>query len=765
VRVFAIHLILLSGIAGAAEIQPFLEKHCFECHDAETAKGDVSLENWAALEVETRNLAMDQIAFGEMPPKKKPQPNGVEREQIVAVIEAELIAAGHTPDLREKLKTPEYGNYVDHETLFDGSITAVPSTSARMWKRSPQIFDSLIDRGAGFTRPGRYGARAAALTKIKQPFTIEERAGIVDYAAITMADSATLGTMMRNADSMVGKMLEGAIQEVHVRVHGETPEDELPKDKNGKPIRPKFHQTPEEFGAIVLAAEPPDEATIDTAIAKMFAMVIEREPSPEQTEKYRTLIQNSIAEAGNAEGLRLGLLAIAISPAAIYRSEFGQGEVDEHGRQLLGSAELVFAISYALTDQKPDEQLLVAAKSGNLATREDIEREVARIWDDAETEKPRVLRFFHEFFGYHKAPTVFKDDARFEGDYRKVPEMLVADADALVMHIVDEDRDVFAQLLTTGDYFVAHSGNNEEERTTNEALQQFYEYYKDLDWKKFPYAVDKEHMAHVRSIHKMFTHANGNVTKRWMSYLAMCDKNGINHLPMADRRNYITAYNLKDTSFDYPVEQPFALDPENRIGILMHPAWLLAQSLNLDNDPVRRGKWVRERLLAGSAPELPITVDASIPEAPHSSLRERFGVIREDNYCWRCHDRMNPLGMPFESFDDFGRHRRGTEQLLAKGKTKPVNSSGMLVGTGDPALDGEVEDPIDMLKRIARSDRARQSFVRHAFRYWMGRNESLSDSATLIAADQAYLENEGSFRALVISLLTSDSFLYRKTIR
>ena len=67
-----------------------------------------------------------------------------------------------------------------------------------------------------------------------------------------------------------------------------------------------------------------------------------------------------------------------------------------------------------------------------------------------------------------------------------------------------------------------------------------------------------------------------------------------------------------------------------------------------------------------------------------------------------------------------------------------------------------------MMTRIAKSDRARQSFVRHAFRYWMGRNETLADSATLIAADKAYRDGGGSFRALVISLLTSESFLYRK---
>ena len=56
----------------------------------------------------------------------------------------------------------------------------------------------------------------------------------------------------------------------------------------------------------------------------------------------------------------------------------------------------------------------------------------------------------------------------------------------------------------------------------------------------------------------------------------------------------------------------------------------------------------------------------------------------------------------------------------------------------------------------------RQSFIRHLFRYFMGRNEMLSDSKTLIEAEKAYLDNDGSFKALVVSLLSSDSFLYRR---
>lgn len=760
-------LLIPSLQAGQKDWLQFIENRCLDCHDSDTAKGEVVLDVLNPdLTVQATahlwNRVLDQVAFREMPPKDKKQPNGEEREAFVASLEAALTKAGNLPDLRRKMLQPEYANYVEHKVLFDGSIQTPPYTPSRLWLKSPFSFDRLIDGGVGITNPGRYGQRPSVFSKIRQPFTLEERAGILDYAALVMADSATLSTVMRNSGVLVEKMIGGAMHEAYVRDHGEIPDDQLPKDKKGKPIRPRHLNSPQEFADIILLKEPPSEAQIDAAITKMFHLVVERDPEKEDFAKYGELIRESIAEAGNAEGLRLGLLAIAISPSAIYRSELGKGKPDKHGRQMIGPVDLAFAISWALTDRKPDQQLLEAAKSGKLQTREDVQREVLRIWEDEEVEKPRILRFFHEFFGYHKAPGVFKDQARFGKDYRSVPQLLVKDADVLVNHIVKEDRDVLKRLLTTPDYFVAHSGDNAEERKTHDALQGFYNYYKDKGWRKFEYKIDPEHMKHVRALHRMFTHANGNVTKRWMSYLEHCDKNGLAHMPMSSNRHYILTYNLEEKEWSYPVEQPFTLDPENRIGILMHPAWLLAHSLNLDNDPVRRGLWVRKRLLAGTVPEIPITVDASIPEDPHRSLRERFTKISDDSYCWRCHERMNPVGMPFESFDDFGRHRRGKELLHAKGKSKPVDSTGFLEGTGMKSLDGDVDNPVEMLKRIAKSDRARQSFVRHAFRYWMGRNEFLSDSQTLIEADKAYTENGGSFKALVVSLLTSDSFLYRR---
>jgi hypothetical protein len=238
-------------------------------------------------------------------------------------------------------------------------------------------------------------------------------------------------------------------------------------------------------------------------------------------------------------------------------------------------------------------------------------------------------------------------------------------------------------------------------------------------------------------------------------------------------------FNIALDDWEYPTTQPAPV--AHRKGMLTHPAWLIAHAQNTETDPVRRGKWIREKLLAGVVPDVPITVDAVVPEDPHKTLRQRLEVKTADAYCAKCHNLMNPLGLAFESYDDFGRFRTEErleypEKLISKRPDKgaphedlrdvyatlPVNARGRLDGTGDATLDGEVAGASDLIDRLVRSERVRQSIIRHAFRYFMGRNEMLSDSKTLIDADRAYVESDGSFDAVVVSLLTSDSFIYRK---
>jgi hypothetical protein len=69
---------------------------------------------------------------------------------------------------------------------------------------------------------------------------------------------------------------------------------------------------------------------------------------------------------------------------------------------------------------------------------------------------------------------------------------------------------------------------------------------------------------------------------------------------------------------------------------------------------------------------------------------------------------------------------------------------------------------MEMIQKLAASERVKQVFVRHVFRFWMGRNETINDAPILQDAYKAYRDSNGSMKALLTSLLTSDAFLYRK---
>jgi hypothetical protein len=201
-------------------------------------------------------------------------------------------------------------------------------------------------------------------------------------------------------------------------------------------------------------------------------------------------------------------------------------------------------------------------------------------------------------------------------------------------------------------------------------------------------------------------------------------------------------------------ERQLGVAPQGqRLGVLTHPTWLVSHSDAMDNHAIRRGRWVRERLLGGGIPDVPITVDAMLPDEPNTTLRHRMRVTREE-YCWTCHQKMDPLGLPFEIYNHAGLFR---ESELGE----PVDASGEIINSGDPSLDGQVSNALEMIQRLAESERVEQVFVRHAFRFWMGRNETIHDREVLQAAHQAYRESGGSMNALLASLLTSDAFLYR----
>ena len=799
--------------AEVSEAEELLENYCYSCHDEWEQKGGLQLDELGQMPLESRldvlNRVQEQLYLGQMPPKKKKkQPTEAERSKMLSWVAAEL-KKHNASTLEGKLRYPNYGNHVSHEKLFNGEIVAKPYTQARRWLVSPQIFIERIN--AVFGLEG--GGRQRSFYGVTIPVILPDHSGVRYYDTTTL-DGGHLLMMLTNADWISEKQL----REARIK-NGEVKSNEFPNPKD----RWSPRKTPEAFEFIVTKKSPPTEAEMKAAIHIQYQCVLQRDANKSELERHLKLLKESILLAGNTEGLRQMLVSVLLKSEFMYRYEFGAGEVDGAGRMKLSPREASYAIAYALSDRNPDADLLKAAKEGRLNTKEDYRREVSRMLNDKSSfagpgapevsgkglnshkvSHPKINRFFREFFGYPNMTKVFKDTKRSGGFYSNAGRgtagtsgHVIDEADKIVDHILRKDQNVFEQLLTTDEYFVYHTRPNEQTAAIIDRWREAYNVLKNEPWQEEPEQVSLKHELLLKQNlglkvpqQKKGKGRHDNTLVRLMGYFESTFGRGstpYTNPPWAHgfRHQYSEIYNLApipgsrggDTGqkgWDFQVEQPFKI--QNRKGILTHPAWLLAHSQNTETDPVRRGKWIREKLLAGYVPDVPITVDAQIPEDHHRTLRERLDEVTSPQECWKCHVHMNPLGLTFEMFDDFGRFRTAEalehpENLMKVGngktsasvyKTKPLNISGVLKGTGDSKLDGEVKDAYDLIDRLAKSRRVRQSIIRHAFRYFMGRNELLSDSQTLIDAEIAYANNSGSFKSVIISLLTSDSFIYRK---
>jgi len=519
------------------------------------------------------------------------------------------------------------------------------------------------------------------------------------------------------------------------------------------------------------------------AVNYLFESLTFRPPTRNESDQYLEIVRQSVEKLGKEEGSVLGLSAIFLDRDALFRSELARdGEPDRYGRVMLQDWELGLAVNHALRYLKPDEQLRQAILEGRMRTRSDVKREVERMLADESIRKPRILQFFRQYFDYDLGGYICKDSkalaetgvsTRGTSHYRAMFDA-TASTDRLVELILKEDKEVLKRLLTTDKvvatntdkiYFGRKRTKEEvaasiaaEKKAQAEAARKLAAELQKLEQIIAELETKLEETPDNKSVQKMLASKQKELEQKKKASKKK-RRNRTNHkvtpAPLSGPKIYARVSRRSFGNGSLKPDRNLATVPEGqRLGILTHPSWLVSHSDAMDNHAIRRGRWIRERLLGGGIPDVPITVDAMLPDEPNKTLRERMRVTRE-SYCWNCHQKMDPLGLPFEMFNHAGLYRETELE-------QPVDASGEIIDSGDPNLDGKVEDAIAMIRKIADSERAEQVFVRHAFRFWMGRNETLNDAPVLQNAHRAYRESGGSMNALITSLLTSDAFLYRE---
>jgi len=819
--------------------QGFLEQSCLECHDDVTTKGDLNLLELGP--VDETNAAVwksvwAQVALREMPPKDEPQPEVIERLRFADWIVGELQRVMKDKGGFQAHLDPKKGNFIDHDLLFgplpEGIQLTPASSPARIWRVTPQEhitrLNELINtepefdpakpglRTHGDAVPTNHGgelklyfgtdqilrwvggtvAYATAVKSVPVVLSSARKTGLKNYPDFYTVNSAEATQILAKAEDILQYMAYGPLS--LVGMPEQITDDPSTYDKVKPPGDLRGLPTAIVYSTKVLRPLTPvldlmkepgvTDERLRAAVDHLFEALTFRPATKQESDSYLEIVKDAIAKVGKEDGVFMGLSSIFLDRDALFRPELaGTGKPDQQGRVLLQDWELGLAVNHALCYLKPDEPLRQAILAGRMRTRQDVEREVTRMLADDRIRKPRILQFFRDYFDYDLAGSICKDSRALASTgvsnqgtahYNAMFDA-TASTDRLIELILEEDKDVLGELLTTRQVVATKADNvyfGRKHSREEQAAAEVAKAKREMEQKA---REEAELKALTTTVAEMEARSKADpqdakalkALDRQKKLLSAAEK-GIDEARRMRKRGGGTNAAVAEADLQGPetfarVSRPsfgagsmkperiLAQAPEGqRLGILTHPAWLVSQSDAMDNHAIHRGIWIRERLLGGGIPDVPITVDAQLPDEPESTLRERMRVTRE-KYCWTCHEKMDPLGLPFEMYNHAGLFR--TTEL-----DQPVDTSGEIIESGDPALDGPVANALDMIEKLAQSERVEQVFVRHAFRFWMGRNETLNDAPVLQAAHRAYRDKGGSMKALITSLVTSDAFLYRK---
>lgn len=206
----------------------------------------------------------------------------------------------------------------------------------------------------------------------------------------------------------------------------------------------------------------------------------------------------------------------------------------------------------------------------------------------------------------------------------------------------------------------------------------------------------------------------------------------------------------------------------HRGGVLTHASVLKVTANGTTTSPVLRGVWVLEKIMGTPTPPPPPGVPAVEPDVRGAaSIREMLAKHREDARCSVCHRQIDPAGFALENFDVIGgwqERYRSVDQ--GERVRKEVNGRGVRykrglpVSAADELADGRRFDDIDGFKKLLldRPDQFVRALSEKLFVYATGGEMTFSDRPEVDRIVAAVKERNYGFRSLIHEVVQSKIF-------
>jgi hypothetical protein len=212
-------------------------------------------------------------------------------------------------------------------------------------------------------------------------------------------------------------------------------------------------------------------------------------------------------------------------------------------------------------------------------------------------------------------------------------------------------------------------------------------------------------------------------------------------------------YGLASPATDWA---PVVLDPAKRRGLLTQGSLLATMAKEDRTDPVRRGKFVLERLLCRTViPPPPALVALFKPLDLSKTARDQFTEHRTSAACAGCHKSLDPLGLPFEHYDAVGAWRDDDRGMTidATGSIDRQDDNGKVVES--IPFDGVPQ----LSEKLVTLPDAQSCYVSQWFRFAEGRLNGDADKAYLDWLAKKF-QPDTKVIDMVVEMVQSDNFRY-----
>jgi hypothetical protein len=248
-------------------------------------------------------------------------------------------------------------------------------------------------------------------------------------------------------------------------------------------------------------------------------------------------------------------------------------------------------------------------------------------------------------------------------------------------------------------------------------------------------------------------------TRRFVEHVVFDSTHGYDELLRADY-TFVTGglaalYGMSGITGSTLQKQQYT-DPY-RTGLLGHASLLGAYARSDQTSPIKRGLFVRRRLLCQDLPPPP----ADVPPVPavdsHATTRERFRQHTSVPGCASCHYYIDRIGFGFERFDAIGR-------LRDNDNGQPIDSSGNMndvegIHTNTDAPYTDIRGLADIL---VASSAAKSCLVTQYYRFSRGMFESDQSACALGQIQTRFRDSGYDIRELLIALTQTSDFVTRR---